>query len=225
MKRLSLLLIVVLVFCSACSNALPDDSAAPPITDVTPPQNEHAVTLLTADEARDIAQTWLDERPEVLFSGESPNVLEHEARNMAVDGEDYYLFYLDNPEAYWFSILVHTETGVLLHRFVSDGEFPEEEIEPLDDWYNRYYVEDTQPIEARSARDTILTMEQARDLLYENHVDTELFYPGELDKMEDDTLFYCFVYDDGDEYRYAYVNAITGEVEIVDEIENYTGEE
>ena len=71
----------------------------------------------------------------------------------------------------------------------------------------------------------ILTMEQARNLLYENYVDAELFHPGELDKWKGDILLYCFVYNDGDRYRYAYVNSKTGEVEIVDEIEGYTDED
>lgn len=72
----------------------------------------------------------------------------------------------------------------------------------------------------------MLSVEQAMGLLYENYIDAELSHPGELDKWEGDTLFYCFYYDDGDNViRYAYVNALTGEVEIVDEIEDYTGDE
>lgn len=77
--------------------------------------------------------------------------------------------------------------------------------------------------EPREPESTTLTMEQARDLLYENYVDAELFHPGELDKWQGDALLYCFAFDDGDQYRYAYVNAATGAVEIVDEIVNYTG--
>jgi len=70
----------------------------------------------------------------------------------------------------------------------------------------------------------ILTMEQAMSLLYENYVDAELFYPGELDKWEGNSLCYGFVYDDGDRYRYVWVDAMTGEVSFADEIEDYTGE-
>ncbi|MDR2570992.1 MAG: PepSY domain-containing protein [Oscillospiraceae bacterium] len=78
------------------------------------------------------------------------------------------------------------------------------------------------PVEADSAQ--LLSVEQAMEILYENYVDAELFHPGELDKWEGETLFYCFYYDDGDNViRYAYVNAMTGEVEIVDGIEDYTG--
>ena len=42
---------------------------------------------------------------------------------------------------YWFSILVNKETGEMLSRVVSDGEFSTEEIEPLDDYYRRYFEE------------------------------------------------------------------------------------
>ena len=79
-------------------------------------------------------------------------------------------------------------------------------------------------VKNRRLAESVLTMEQARDILYENYVDAELFYPGELDKQENGTMFYCFVYDDGDKYCYAYVNSMTGEVEFVDEVENYAGE-
>ena len=59
-----------------------------------------------------------------------------------VSGEDYFAFYVDSHEMYWFSILVHKETGALLSRIISDGEYPTEDIEPLDDWYSRYYGDD-----------------------------------------------------------------------------------
>ena len=123
---------IVMFFCSACSNTAIIHQTN---DDVTP-----AVTpSLTVDEARIVAQAWLEEHPDVQFTGGMPNILKDEYSNMTVGDEKYYLFQLDNPEAYWFTILVHTETGTLLHRFMSDGEFPVEEIEPLDDWYNRSY--------------------------------------------------------------------------------------
>ena len=136
------------------------DAELPPIIEITEPNTSEVIDadpllatsteiptdapdaeLLTADEARTVAQSWLNERPDVQFTGELPNTLDNEYLNITVDGEEYYLFILDNPEAYWFSILVHTKTGALLNRFVSDGEFSLEEIEPLEDWYNRYYGE------------------------------------------------------------------------------------
>ena len=79
--------------------------------------------------------------------------------------------------------------------------------------------------ESREPESTTLSAQQAMDLLYESYVDAELFHPGELDKWEGDALLYCFVYDDGEGYRYAYVNAMTGAVEIMDEIVDYTSEE
>jgi len=71
----------------------------------------------------------------------------------------------------------------------------------------------------------VLTMEEAMDFLYGNYVDAELYYPGELDKLEDGVYYYCFVYDDGETYCYVYVNSVTGDLEFFDEIVNYTGEE
>jgi len=90
--------------------------------------------FLTEAEARETAQAWLDNHPI-----KEPNILENEYDNAMIDGEEYYAFYIDSHEMYWFSILVHKETGALLCRVRSDGEFPEEDIEPLDDWYDRYY--------------------------------------------------------------------------------------
>ena len=145
MKKLSLLLIVVMVFCSACSNndAPPtvSDDVKPPSVQTDPLPKTLAPTSLLPEDARAIAQAWLDEHPDIQFTGGMPNIFKHEYHDTVIDGEDYYLFFLDNPEAYWFSVLVHTETGSLLHRFMPDGEFPIEEIEPLDEWYNRYYGE------------------------------------------------------------------------------------
>ena len=145
MKKLSLLLIAVMLFCSACSNNTiqpqVNDEATPTIAPASPTPTTPGSPALSPDEARSIAQTWLDKHPDIQFTGEMPNNFETESTIMAYDGEDYYLFYLDNPEAYWFSVLVHIETGTLLYRMMPDGEFPEEEIEPLEDWYNRYYGE------------------------------------------------------------------------------------
>ena len=90
--------------------------------------------FLVAEEARGIAQAWLDDHPI-----KEPNILEREYDSLIVDGEEYYMFFPDSHEMYWFSILVHKETGEMLSRTRSDGESPIEEIEPLDDWYNRFF--------------------------------------------------------------------------------------
>ena len=42
-------------------------------------------------------------------------------------------------ERYWLNFLVHKQTKSLYFMMISDGEEAVIEIEPLDDWYNRYY--------------------------------------------------------------------------------------
>ena len=69
-----------------------------------------------------------------------------------------------------------------------------------------------------------LTPLQAKDMLLTFYIEAEPFYPGELDKWVGDVRCYGFGYDDGDAYRYVWVNAETYDVEFADEIENYTGE-
>ena len=74
--------------------------------------------------------------------------------------------------------------------------------------------------------DTELT-DYVSNLLFEefNLVNTNPFYPIELNKLENDVFWFGFVYEEGDIYRYAWLNAMTGEIELTDEVENYTGEE
>jgi len=93
----------------------------------------YEISLIEA-EAREIAQVWLEDHPI-----KEPNILELDYDNAIVDGEEYFAFYLDSHEMYWFSILVQKETGELLCRVRSDGEFPTVDIEPLDDWYDRFF--------------------------------------------------------------------------------------
>ena len=76
---------------------------------------------------------------------------------------------------------------------------------------------------ARSVQTQILTALRARSVLSENSIDAGLFYPGELDKWDDDALCYGFMYEYADGYRYVWVNSITGELEFADEVEDYTG--
>jgi hypothetical protein len=74
---------------------------------------------------------------------------------------------------YWFSILVNVETGELLCRILPDGLDPTESIEPLDNWYNRYYGDnwneptptaiDPTPILNPSADITNMTVQQIND--------------------------------------------------------------
>ena len=85
--------------------------------------------------------------------------------------------------------------------------------------------EPIQDYEDRSVPWKTLTTLQAKKLLDEHLDGAELFYPGELNKLKDDAVCYGFGYNDGDNYRYAWVNSVTGELEFADEIENYTGED
>ena len=117
----------------------------------------------------------------------------------------------------WLTADGTSSTPVIKYTISPAGTIYEYDPE-TDDWISP----NTQPIEIPPT--PMLTMKQARDILYTGYIDAELFYPGELDKWEGDALFYCFVYYDGDIPFYAYINAMTGEVEIVDKIENYTGE-
>lgn len=64
------------------------------------------------------------------------------------------------------------------------------------------------------------TMEQAMDILYENHIDAELFYTEDSNKIQDNALLYCFEYDDGDKQCYVWINSVTGEAEFADENED-----
>ena len=104
------------------------------VIDTSKEYTPETVALLTEPEARKIAQTWLDHHPV-----REPNTLEQEYEDDIANGEEYYTFYIDSWQMYWFSILVNKKTGDLLARTISDGEEVWEDIEPLDDWYNKYY--------------------------------------------------------------------------------------
>ena len=67
----------------------------------------------------------------------------------------------------------------------------------------------------------LITVLQAKNILYSNYVDAELFYPMELNKWKDSELCYGFVYNDGDKTRYVWINSLTCEVEFADEIKDY----
>ena len=75
---------------------------------------------------------------------------------------------------------------------------------------------------AQSAQTQLLTVLQARNLLYEKHIDAELFYPAELDKWENNARCYGFVYNDGYKSHYVWVNSLTHKIDFADEIKDYT---
>ena len=68
------------------------------------------------------------------------------------------------------------------------------------------------------------TVEDATFILYNDYIDTEAFYPGELNTVVGRMIFYGFYYDNGDTYRYVWVNGVSGAVEFADEVWDYTGE-
>ena len=88
---------------------------------------------LSANDARAVYNTWLGNH-----AGMSEYTL---SLNYAIyeDGAYYYWFFAENPEWYWYNILVDMETGGLLFMMTPDGEDTTPTIEPMDDYYNRYY--------------------------------------------------------------------------------------
>ena len=70
----------------------------------------------------------------------------------------------------------------------------------------------------------LLTPLEAKNMLVIFYIESEPFYPGELDIWKDDAPWYGFTYNDGEAYRYVWVNAVTTEVSFDDEIEDYTRE-
>jgi len=94
-----------------------------------------AQKALTVDEARAIAQEWLDKYPI-----QEPNTLEVPYEHISENGKDYYGFFIDSWYMYWFTILVDKENGELWCRLTEDGEEPAPpEYVLLDDWYNEIF--------------------------------------------------------------------------------------
>jgi len=140
---LALSLAIMLAF-TACTTVKPDggdnaasgETAVPVITDMP---DENVSEKLTADEAFLIYNIWLDDH----FGGKS-EIYSYTVNNLSnesyeYNGEDYYLFRADDDTMYWYNILAHKQTGELFMMMTSDGEEPVTEIEPLDDWYERFY--------------------------------------------------------------------------------------
>ena len=88
---------------------------------------------LSADDARAVYRTWLSRHGAMSAYTLGPHY------DLYEDGGYYYWFQAENPEWYWFNILVHMDTGELLFMMTPDGEDPEPEIEPLDDYFERYF--------------------------------------------------------------------------------------
>jgi hypothetical protein len=88
---------------------------------------------LSANDARTIYNTWLGKHTEM-----SGYTLGSHYDTYA-DGAHYYWFHAENPQWYWYNILVYWNSGDLLFMMTPDGEDPTPVIEPLDDYYDRYY--------------------------------------------------------------------------------------
>ena len=113
----------------------PGETPAPPTETSAMTLDIPAIGLLTAGEAKAAYDAWLDEHANLssyTLSGQTAEVYEYY-------GEQYYLFHTEDTLTYWYNILVHPDTGELLIMVTSDGEESETEIEPLDNWYNRYF--------------------------------------------------------------------------------------
>ncbi|MDR2713062.1 MAG: hypothetical protein LBB91_08115 [Clostridiales bacterium] len=131
----AILVLIMLLTLAACWGKGPNVSEDEPPEISTPAQ-------LSADEARAIYNMWLDAHfadhediSAYTLSKQSNEIYE-------LGGEDHYLFHADEMSMYWYNILVHMKTGELLIMITPDGEDQAIDIEPLDDWYDRYYKVD-----------------------------------------------------------------------------------
>ena len=113
----------------------PSTTAKPSTTtSTTASASTSAPARLTAEDARAIYAAFLENHEELAdyTLGEGDETCEWQ------DGQ-YYLFHAENPTYYWYNILVDMETGELLFMMMSDGEFPETIVQPLDSWYAETY--------------------------------------------------------------------------------------
>ena len=157
------------------------------------------------DDPYNIVQTWLNNHPamgaSILF--ESYGGLYQE----------YYR--VDLNDMYWISILVHRETGELFCLLTEDGPEPGPPvIEPLDDYYNRYWGD---PEPGLITEDIALIIAQQfldDHPLHKRTITGEVEYePNDFPYGYDITGLYriMLVADDGSG-RSMWVNRITGEV-------------
>jgi len=99
---------------------------------------EYAPALLTADEALEVYNAWLNDHVNDDYIFRLNSQLHGK---YVIFGEQYYYFQSENPEAYWYNVLVHMETGELLVLFIYDGMWGGSDIWRIDDrydWYNHY---------------------------------------------------------------------------------------
>jgi len=100
--------------------------------------------FLTADEAIAIYDAWKNER-----YGDNPdrsnfNLHSKSYGKYEIFGEQYYYFRAEDDDKYWYNILVHMETGELLHVTIYDGMFGGEDVMTLADYYTQYLLDEMQ---------------------------------------------------------------------------------
>ena len=113
-------------------------------------------TLLSVDEAMALYNAWLNSHTDV--SSYTLNKQSYETYEF--NGEQYYLFHANEMSMYWYNILVKKDTGRLLLFMTPDGEYPTPSVEPLDDWYNRFYSTPVSVPSTMSIRDYSLPPDQ-----------------------------------------------------------------
>jgi len=111
---------------------------------------------LTAEEARELLQTWLDAHPFPL-GGDIDDTYDD---SLVFEGVEYHTFYLGVVRFGLFDVYVHKETGELF----STGDGEEFSMLPLDIWYEQYGVyeegEYEEPVFDRTLYYTGITREQ-----------------------------------------------------------------
>jgi len=128
------IMLMMLVSCSISPAATESETPAEPNGQTNPnsidnaPSNIGEPVYLTEDEAKKIAQDWIDSHPFQLGSE-----LEPESDEYFYDGTEHYPFHLGVVRFGLVEILVHKETGEIFH-FMSPGNTT---LEPIDDWYYR----------------------------------------------------------------------------------------
>lgn len=103
-------------------------------------QGDDQPMVMTDREAWDLVETWLEEHPEMATPYEPTTIASLEDEMYVYNGEEYYHFLLNGY--YWVDILLHPETGEMLSVETEESDEPVEPvIEPLMDYYDRYYSE------------------------------------------------------------------------------------
>lgn len=96
---------------------------------------------LTSTQAWELLEQWLEDHSDMTTPYENTTIAGLHDDMYVYKGEGYYLFNLNGY--YWMEILVHHKTGELLCIVSEESDEPVEPvIEPLSDFYNRFYFDD-----------------------------------------------------------------------------------